>query len=408
MAYMNRNRVLLFTNKFPYGIVETFIEAELESVPRNIELTIVPTQSHAENDKGRRVPEGIKIDNSLISQPKYEYPIKALQMLFSKDYHEEVKERRKNGKVSLTDRIHLLGYFGRAKQIADVILKKYNKADVVLYSYWASEASFAERLIKQVTGWTCVTRAHGTDVYDGQCVYGTIPGQRKAIEGIDKVYVCSKSGRDYLQAKYPTSKSKIDYAYLGTRDYGFKPLRNASDAFVIASCSRLVPVKRIHLIAEALKKIGGKRIHWIHIGDGPEREKLERVLKDVPENISVTLTGNMSHDEVMEYYKDHDIDLFINVSQSEGLPVSIMEVTSFGIPVIATDVGGTAEIVDKPTGVLIPQDFTTEQLVDCLEYFINMEPSALLQMRQSTRKFWEDNYAASKNYKLFYKQITQG
>ena len=43
------------------------------------------------------------------------------------------------------------------------------------------------------------------------------------------------------------------------------------------------------------------------------------------------------------------IDLFINTSSSEGVPVSIMEALSVGIPIIATDVGGTKEIVTKTT-----------------------------------------------------------
>ncbi|MFR4320263.1 MAG: glycosyltransferase [Blautia massiliensis (ex Durand et al. 2017)] len=44
----------------------------------------------------------------------------------------------------------------------------------------------------------------------------------------------------------------------------------------------------------------------------------------------------------------------MNVSSSEGIPVSIMEATSFGIPGIATDAGGTKEIIrDKENGVLL-------------------------------------------------------
>lgn len=50
----------------------------------------------------------------------------------------------------------------------------------------------------------------------------------------------------------------------------------------------------------------------------------------------------------------NDFDLFVNMSLSEGIPVSIMEAISFGIPIIATNVGGNAEIVNDETGVLIP------------------------------------------------------
>ena len=48
---------------------------------------------------------------------------------------------------------------------------------------------------------------------------------------------------------------------------------------------------------------------------------------------------------MLDYYKNNIIDIFINLSASEGIPVSIMDAISFGIPCIATNVGGTGEIV---------------------------------------------------------------
>ena len=50
--------------------------------------------------------------------------------------------------------------------------------------------------------------------------------------------------------------------------------------------------------------------------------------------------------------------MFINLSSSEGIPVSIMEAQSFGIPVIATNVGGSGEIVVSETGVLVDENRT--------------------------------------------------
>lgn len=61
----------------------------------------------------------------------------------------------------------------------------------------------------------------------------------------------------------------------------------------------------------------------------------------------------LSHDQVMNYYKEHHFDVFINMSTNEGVPVSIMEAASFGIPIIATNVGGTSEIVQPSVGMLL-------------------------------------------------------
>lgn len=52
-------------------------------------------------------------------------------------------------------------------------------------------------------------------------------------------------------------------------------------------------------------------------------------------------------------YSEHPVDVFINLSTNEGVPVSIMEAISFDIPIVATDVGGTSEIVTDETGILV-------------------------------------------------------
>ncbi len=54
----------------------------------------------------------------------------------------------------------------------------------------------------------------------------------------------------------------------------------------------------------------------------------------------IVLRGGISNAEVFQFYRDNKVDLFVNASTSEGLPVSIMEAISFGIPSIATNVGG--------------------------------------------------------------------
>lgn len=412
MGNLNKTKVLLLTNKFPNGIVETFIEAELKALPDYIDLTIIPIQIRSSSGAKREIPANVGVDVLLEGNSKLAYPLKALQMVFSKAYWDEIGFRKKKGIFQFSDFITMAGYFGRAKEIADTLEKKYKKelqgGEVVLYSYWFATAAYAEMILNKKYGIRCVTRAHGTDVYEKHCLYEIMPGQEKALKGLTKVFVCSKNGMKYLQRKFPAYKDKIGYSYLGSQDYGFKPGDNRSEEFVVASCSRLVPVKRVHLLAKALATITDKKIHWIHIGDGAERDKVESIIKTFPKNIRITFTGNIPHDDVMEYYRDHAVNAFINVSESEGLPVSIMEVISFGIPVIATDVGGTNEVINKEIGRLLIVDFSSEIFAKEINDLIAMESSQYSQLRNKIRRFWEDNFSAERNYTKFYKEITDG
>jgi colanic acid/amylovoran biosynthesis glycosyltransferase len=63
---------------------------------------------------------------------------------------------------------------------------------------------------------------------------------------------------------------------------------------------------------------------------------------------------NVDHAQVIDYYTTNHIALFLSLSSREGLPVSLMEAISCGIPLLATTVGGVSEVVNENTGRLAP------------------------------------------------------
>ena len=100
--------------------------------------------------------------------------------------------------------------------------------------------------------------------------------------------------------------------------------------------------------------------------------------------------GNIPNERLLNYYRDSYYDIFLNVSTSEGLPVSIMEAMSFGIPCIATDVGGTKEIVDHTiNGVLLHEDSSPERIKDAILSIANMTEDMYGLLREHARKKWE-------------------
>jgi colanic acid/amylovoran biosynthesis glycosyltransferase len=108
----------------------------------------------------------------------------------------------------------------------------------------------------------------------------------------------------------------------------------------------------------------------------------------------------------MEYYRNNPVDLFINTSSSEGLPVSIMEASSFGIPTIATNVGGTGEIVrDGETGFLLNADVSPKELADKIEQFALLPEGKKKLLRTNCRTLWMDEFHAATNYERFAQNI---
>lgn len=221
------------------------------------------------------------------------------------------------------------------------------------------------------------------------------------FEKIDAVYPISEDGKEYLRNEYNREySSKVKLSRLGTiKKYpDFCGEKNNGNTVTIVSCAYLVPLKRIHLIPEALK-MSSKDIFWVHFGGGELFETIEKSIQTLPNNIHVRLMGSVSNDEIQEYYSTHYVDAFVNVSEIEGIPVSIMEAQSFGIPVIATDVGGTSElVVDRQNGVLLKKDFQHEELLKAIDLI--MENARMF--RKKAKSSWDEHSNAEINYRSFF------
>ena len=123
---------------------------------------------------------------------------------------------------------------------------------------------------------------------------------------------------------------------------------------IINGVGRLIYAKGLQDTITATKDM--KNVVVITIGWGPYKEKLEAYAK--ANNVKTIFTGILNQKKVIEYLSIADI--FINPSYSEGLPTCVLEAGAMGLPVIATDVGGTREIIsNKDEGILFkPKDIT--------------------------------------------------
>lgn len=130
--------------------------------------------------------------------------------------------------------------------------------------------------------------------------------------------------------------------------------RREHDGTRVAFVGRLIQAKGVQdLIRAAARCNDGARmgLQLIVIGDGNYRGVLEETgVKQLGDKIR--FTGELGYGDVMQELAR--CDLFVNPSYSEGLPTSVMEAMAMGLPVVATDVGGTGEIIDNGrTGVLV-------------------------------------------------------
>ncbi|NJN27829.1 MAG: glycosyltransferase [Cyclobacteriaceae bacterium] len=245
--------------------------------------------------------------------------------------------------------------------------KEINKSNTVLYYYWGNNQTLLVPFLKKMGYGKIVVRFHGFDLYKDR-LGGYQPFRRPLLEALSIAAPISEFGLRYLKQEYSDIKFNARVLRLGVKGTGKSP-RSQNGCVNIVSCSRIIRLKRIELIPRILKQLPF-RIKWTHIGDGEFINLVYEEIKELPQNMKFELTGWMSADEVPEYYRNNAVDLFISLSESEGIPVSIMEALAAGIPVFSTDVGGIREIVNDEVGCLIDPNLTVEEMVELLAGFI--------------------------------------
>ena len=176
-----------------------------------------------------------------------------------------------------------------------------------------------------------------------------------------EVVTVSSELREHLVAEgFPTGKVSVIYNGI---DVGPIPgadmraqVRRALDvpdhAVVIGTIARLDPVKDLHTLIHAVARPELRdtpRILLV-IGDGSERASLETAAREAGAAASVRFLGH--REDARELLAGCDI--YANSSISEGISLTILEAMAAALPVIATGVGGTPEIVDATCGRLVP------------------------------------------------------
>jgi glycosyltransferase involved in cell wall biosynthesis len=118
----------------------------------------------------------------------------------------------------------------------------------------------------------------------------------------------------------------------------------------IVTVGRLVPWKQIDHLIEALAEIEDAGL--VIVGDGPERSRLEDLARTARLTDRIYFAGQSSQEETLGLM--NACDLFVLNSTYEGFPHVVLEAMCAGLPVVATEVGGTPELVrDGENGLLI-------------------------------------------------------
>lgn len=421
---MNKNLILI-THAFPYDPPsEQFVQNELKYLSKEFDKVYIIAVSRSSNNTET---QNISYDNVHIYRlyrrnKVYEIFNSILtRAIFNKNLYFDIINLFKYNLLFNKEALkQLLIYHTNAylisKKIEFLIYKNnFNKNDkVVLYSYWLSELAYScslikEKLIKKgYTNVKAVSRAHGSyDVFVSEKMKNLKPCINYQNKKLDSIYSISKSGYKYLK-EIGFKNNILKISHLGVEGPICEGDHNR-DNFEIVSCSNIIETKRVDKIVMALMRLNNLQVRWTHFGDGPLFEQVKSLCNmHLSDNINWKLRGRTGNKDILEHYKNSQPNLFINVSLIEGIPVSIMEAMSFGTPIIATDVGGTKEaVINNFNGYLLKKDFDVDELVQLIEKIINMKNEKYKEICNNSRKIFDSNFNANKNYKSFTEDLLE-
>lgn len=154
----------------------------------------------------------------------------------------------------------------------------------------------------------------------------------------------------------------------GTFHPGDAPGREGGAALRVLSVGRLIPRKRMDTLIRAAALLPPGSVELTIAGDGPERGALERLVAELGLRDRVRLTGRLEHDRLPALYREHD--LFAMVSLNEGMSNTVLEALASGLPVVLSDTGGTAELLEHgENGLLLEQRADAESVAAALRVY---------------------------------------
>ncbi|PCH76959.1 MAG: N-acetyl-alpha-D-glucosaminyl L-malate synthase BshA [Flavobacteriaceae bacterium] len=286
----------------------------------------------------------------------------------------------------------------------------------ILHVHYAIPHAYAAYMAKQMLAQKgisvkVVTTLHGTDI----TLVGSHPTYKTAVEfsinNSDVVTTVSESlKRDTLRLFDIKKEIKVIYNFIDFKKYPqiteAECKRNSiakDNERIIAHVSNLREVKRpldvIKIYAEIQKSIPSK---LLIIGDGPAREAMECLAKELGIYENVLFLGNSNEVGKLLCYSD----LFLLPSETESFGLAALEAMAARTPVISTNSGGLPEVnFDGETGFLSPIGDVKDMAKNAVYILENEERLAAFKVRafENSQRFSLDNVLPS--YKEVYKEV---
>lgn len=200
-------------------------------------------------------------------------------------------------------------------------------------------------------------------------------------------------------------KNKIEIINNGV----FIPEENTNiftnDQINITIVSRLVSHKNIEKIIKAISDLNSPLINLNIIGDGPELNQLQKISLESNNKDNIIFHGKLNRDEINHIFLNSDI--YIQASNYEGLPHSLLEAMSYGIPVLCTPVGECKEILgNEDRGYILDLPVSKNNIKSKISQIIG-EKDIANKKGERGKDFINEKYNLTNSFNLYKNLFTR-
>lgn len=241
------------------------------------------------------------------------------------------------------------------------------------HAHFASGPARQAKLASLLSGIPFSFTAHAKDLFWSGHQHGKNNKLKKRIRLAAFVVTISEYNRRFVHnLGFKVPRRRVVTIYNGLdlaqwpwqrpdgRPLGVEPGRSP----LILAVGRLVRKKGFHVLVEACRQLQGDGVpfHCTIVGEGPERQNLEALIRRCGLERRVTLAGAVAQDRLREGYYARAALLaqpcvVDDEGDQDGIPTVILEAMAVGLPVVATSVSGIGEaVIHGETGLCVPPD----------------------------------------------------
>jgi teichuronic acid biosynthesis glycosyltransferase TuaC len=209
----------------------------------------------------------------------------------------------------------------------------------------------AAAMIARLLGKPLVITARGTDVNVLPDYWFSRRLIRWAAGVASRIITVSEALRAKLialgvdESKIVTLRNGVDLCDFAPRDRADARQRlGLPGGLILLSVGNLIEPKGHHLVIESLRNL--ERAFLVVVGDGEMRASLRALASRLGVSERVRFTGVLDQTQMVDYYSA--ADMLVLATLREGMPNVVLEAVSCGLPVVATDCAGVAELIDRP------------------------------------------------------------